>query len=110
MHRRRENGGHTFRVRGAWPACVDVHIGPAFLQRAANVDYDDTKIDEAVLALLGALQFDGGRVWKRYDFAVMDRLHRKGYITEPRGRQESVYLTDEGMRVAKQLAAPFRPP
>lgn len=71
------------------------------------MDYDEAKIDEAVLALLGALEFDDGRVWKRYDFGVMDRLHEQGYITNPRGRQESVYLTDEGMRVAKELAARY---
>ncbi|MDQ0586108.1 Mn-dependent DtxR family transcriptional regulator [Variovorax paradoxus] len=35
----------------------------------------------------------------------MDDLHEKGLITKARGRQESVYLTDEGMRRAKELAA-----
>nr|WP_307636327.1 DUF6429 family protein [Variovorax boronicumulans] len=35
----------------------------------------------------------------------MDGLHKKGLITEARSRQESVYLTDEGMRRAKELAA-----
>lgn len=38
-------------------------------------------------------------------FAVMDALHDKGLITGPHGRQESVYLTDEGLRRAKELAA-----
>ena len=66
--------------------------------------YDEGKIENAVLALLGALEFENGRVWKRYDFGVMDSLHEKGYITNPQGRQESVYLTEQGLLLAKQLA------
>jgi len=67
--------------------------------------YDMVKVEEALLALLGVFEFENGHVWKRYDFSTMDRLHEKGLITEPHGRQESVYLTDEGMRRAKELAA-----
>ncbi|MBD9667130.1 hypothetical protein IB278_24430 [Variovorax sp. VRV01] len=67
--------------------------------------YDMVKVEEALLALLGVFEFENGRVWKRYDFATMDGLHKKGLITEAHGRQESVYLTDEGMRRAKALAA-----
>lgn len=67
--------------------------------------YDMVKVEEALLALLGVFQFENGRVWKRYDFAMMDALHEKGLITEPRGRQESVFLTDEGLRRAEELAA-----
>jgi hypothetical protein len=66
--------------------------------------YDQVKIDDAVLALLGALQFEPGRSWKRYDFAVMDRLYEAGMITQPSGKQESVYLTEEGLRRATALA------
>jgi hypothetical protein len=68
------------------------------------MQYDEAKVEEAVLALLGVFEFEKGRVWKRIDFGVMDTLHAKGYITEPRGRQESVYLTEEGMVAAKRLA------
>lgn len=58
-----------------------------------------------MLALLGANEFENGRVWKRIDFATMDRLHAKGYITDPHGKQESVYLTEQGLALAKTLAA-----
>ncbi|MCP8687304.1 DUF6429 family protein [Marinobacterium sedimentorum] len=57
------------------------------------------------LALLGVFEFENGRVWKRIDFSVMDSLFEKGYITDPKGKTESVYLTEEGMRLAKELAA-----
>jgi hypothetical protein len=73
--------------------------------KARRPPYDESKIEEAVLALLGALEFENGGAWKRYDFAVMDSLHAKGLITGPRDRAESVYLTEEGMRRAKELAA-----
>jgi hypothetical protein len=67
--------------------------------------YNMVKVEEMLLALLGVFEFENGRVWTRYDFATMDGLHKKGLITEAHGRQESVYLTDEGMRRAKELAA-----
>ena len=69
--------------------------------------YDESKIDEVVLALLGAFEFENGRIWKRIDFAVMDRLHEKGYISNPRGKQESAHLTEEGRALAKGLAAQY---
>ncbi|SIQ33338.1 hypothetical protein SAMN05878276_4022 [Aquipseudomonas alcaligenes] len=66
--------------------------------------YDDQKISEVVLALLGVFEFENGMVWKRIDFGVMNDLFDKGYITNPRSRSESVYLTDEGLQLAKELA------
>ena len=69
------------------------------------MQYDEKKIEDAVLALLGVFEFENGRVWKRYEFAVMDALHERGLITEPRGRAESVHLTEEGLALSKQLAA-----
>jgi hypothetical protein len=69
------------------------------------MEYDDKKISEMVLALLGVFEFEHGRVWKKIDFAVMDELFEKGYITDPKRRSESLYLTEEGLRLAKELAA-----
>ncbi|MDM0050626.1 DUF6429 family protein [Variovorax sp. J22R115] len=67
--------------------------------------YDDAKIEEAVLALMGAFEFDKGRVWKGYDFGVMNALHEKGLITDPHGFAKSVNLTEDGKRMARELAA-----
>ncbi len=72
--------------------------------------YDESKIDETVLALLGALEFENGRAWKRYDFAVMERLHERGHIDNPHSRRESVQLTTEGLAFAKSLAAKYFAP
>lgn len=66
--------------------------------------YDDQKIEDALLALLGAFEFDNGRVWKRFDFDVMLALSDKGLISDPRGRAESVHLTPDGLQRAKALA------
>lgn len=68
------------------------------------MEYDNAKLQDAVLALLGAFEFDNGRVWKRYDFSVMDELHNQGLITDPRGHRESVHLTEAGRPKAKTLA------
>jgi len=66
--------------------------------------YDTAKLEETVLALLGAFEFENGRASKRYDFAIMESLHEKGYVTDPRGNRESVNLTEAGMSAAKSLA------
>jgi len=71
------------------------------------MEYDIEKIDEAILALLGALEFDNGRVWKRLNFDAMDRLHANGLISDPKGRAESVYLTEMGLQRAKALASRY---
>ena len=65
--------------------------------------YNQQKIEDAVLALLGAFGFDDGRVWKRLDFSVMQSLSEQGYITDPRGKTESVFLTPDGLAKAKAL-------
>lgn len=65
------------------------------------MDYDEQQVQDVVLALLGVFEFDAGRAWKRYDFAVMEALHLQGLITNPRVRAESVWLTDEGLARAK---------
>jgi len=71
------------------------------------MDYDEKRIDQAVLALLAAFSFDGGRAWKGFDFDVMDRLHAQGLIEDPKGKSKSVRLTqkghDEGLRSAERL-------
>lgn len=68
------------------------------------MEYDDQKIAEVVLALLGAFEFENGRVWKRINFSVMDELFEKGYISDPKSKNESVFLTDQGLLLAKELA------
>ena len=63
---------------------------------------DTDKIDDAVLALL-CLGRHGVRAWKGFDWDTMDRLHQKGYISEPRGKAHSIIFTEEGAKRAEEL-------
>ena len=64
---------------------------------------DDDKIDSAVLALLYLTLHDGYRAWKGHDWGVLDRLHEKGMIQNPVGKQKSVAFTAEGLAEAKRM-------
>ena len=70
------------------------------------MEINEEKIDEAVLALL-YLNFysDHGavRAWKSFDWDAMDRLHKKGLISDPKSKAKSVLVTDEGQKYAKEL-------
>jgi hypothetical protein len=69
-------------------------------------DYNRDKVDDVVLALL-RLNFwtDGGetRAWKGFDWESLDRLHEKGYISDPRGKARSVVMTEQGELRALEL-------
>ena len=70
------------------------------------MDYDEDKVDDAVLALLYLTMWDdrpGTRAWKGHDWAVMDRLHQKGYIGDPQSKAKSVVVTGEGRARAEEL-------
>lgn len=69
--------------------------------------YDESKIDDAVLALLGAFSFDGGRAWKGFDFDVMDRLYARDLIENPASRNKSVWLTADGLERGREIAERF---
>jgi hypothetical protein len=67
------------------------------------MDVDLEKIDEAVLALLYLTLHDEARVWKSFDWDALNRLHEKGYISNPVGKAKSVLLTEEGLRESERL-------
>ena len=67
------------------------------------MEIDTERIDEAVLALLLLGLHDGSRVWKSFDWDAMERLHKKGLISDPVGKAKSVVLTEEGQREAERL-------
>ncbi len=67
------------------------------------MELDSEKIDRAVLALLYLGLHDENRAWKTFDWDVMNRLHEKGYISNPVGKAKSVMFTEEGLREAKRL-------
>jgi Domain of unknown function (DUF6429) len=79
--------------------------------------YDETKIDEAVLAVLYLTAFEEHgmtRAWKGVDWEATKRLHTKGFIDDPTGRAKAISFTDAGLARAKtaaeKLFAPGRAP
>jgi hypothetical protein len=67
------------------------------------MDYDRDKVDEMVLALLWLTPAGDGRAWKSHNWEAMDRLHAKGYISDPKSKANSVMLTEEGQRLSREL-------
>jgi hypothetical protein len=64
---------------------------------------DCDKLAEAALAILSLTLHDGGRVWKGLDWDLMDLLHEKGWIADPRSKTKSVVLTEDGERLAAEF-------
>ena len=68
----------------------------------SNVNLD--KLSEAALAILGLTAFREHQVvraWKGMDWDLLDALHERGWIADPKGKAKSVVLTEEGSRVAE---------
>ena len=71
----------------------------------ANIEYDRDKVEEMVLALLWLTLDADGQAWKSHDWGVLDWLHERGYISDPKSKAMSVLLTKEGQRRAGELFA-----
>ncbi len=70
------------------------------------MDYNKDKVDEFTLALLFlVMETDkvGTRAWKGFNWSTMNRLHDKGYISNPVKKNKSVVVTPEGLQLAKEL-------
>lgn len=67
------------------------------------MEIDTDKVDEAVLALLYLTLHEGSRAWKGLDWDAMNRLHEKGFISNPVGKAKSVVLTEQGLAESERL-------
>lgn len=67
------------------------------------MELDDSKIDDAVLALLTLGLNDGARAWKGFDWDAMDQLHAAGWISDPRTPAKSVVFSESRLPRAGQL-------
>ena len=65
------------------------------------IDWD--RVDEAALAIMLLGLHDGWRTWKGINWEVLNRLHEKGLITDPKSKAKSVIFTDEGLESAQRL-------
>lgn len=64
---------------------------------------DEQKIDRAILALLYLGLHDDNRAWKGFDWDSMNRLHERGYISDPVGKAKSVAFTENGLKESERL-------
>ena len=69
-------------------------------------EFDNQKIDDAVLALL-MLGLHGNRhtarAWKSFDWDSLARLHEAGFIHDPVGKSKSIVFTPEGLSRSEAL-------
>jgi len=74
------------------------------------MEYEKEKVDKYSLALLYLVGWQDGptsRAWKGFDWETMNRLHEKGFISDPKGQAKSVILYEEGFREAEKLSQEF---
>ena len=62
------------------------------------------KVEETVLAVLWLTLHNEVEAWKMIDWDTMDRLHQKGFISDPTHRAKSVVFTEEGLAEAERAA------
>ena len=77
-------------------------------QRPEEPAPDPARIDDAVLALLWltATTEKGDPLtwaWKGHDWEALNRLHEKGFITDPVGKFKRVHFTAEGLERSEAL-------
>ena len=67
-----------------------------------------TRTKSMTLALLWLTSFKdpvGVRAWKGQDWDTMERLHVKGFISDPKSKAKSVVLSEEGEKRSRELFA-----
>ena len=74
--------------------------------------YSEEKVDEYTLALMFLVTNErnkgfGARAWKGFDWETMNRLHKKGFITNPVSKSKSVGISEEGFIKSETLFRKF---
>lgn len=70
------------------------------------MEYNQEKVDEMTLALLYLTTFQDKysvRAWKGLDWDTLNRLHEKGFISNPKTKAKSVVLSEEGVKLSEEL-------
>ena len=65
-------------------------------------EFDWEKLDEVAFAIL-CLTLGEGRAWKGLDWDILNRLHDRGWILDPKNKSKSVVVTQEGQEMAEPL-------
>jgi len=81
-------------------------MGSTHNSRGIEMEYDKDKEDDLVLSLMYLGMFTKHsvrRAWKSFDWDALDRLHEKGYISNPRSAAKSVAVNDSRAKMAESL-------
>jgi hypothetical protein len=65
--------------------------------------FNRERAGDLVLALMQLTLHEERRAWKSFDWDVMNELHERGFITDPRSKAKSVVLTDEGLARSREM-------
>lgn len=76
---------------------------PGTTPPAVPDELDADQLAEVALGLLSLTIHDENRAWKGLDWGVMDLLHERGWIRDPRGAAKSVVLTETGLAAAQTM-------
>ncbi|MEJ2239015.1 MAG: DUF6429 family protein [Gemmatimonadales bacterium] len=71
-----------------------------------TIDWDAVDwegVDQAALAIMLLGLHGGWRTWKGFNWEVLNRLHEKGFITDPKTKAKSVVFTEQGVEEAQRL-------
>jgi hypothetical protein len=74
------------------------------------MEYDKEKVDDMILALLFLTSSQdefATRAWKGLDWEALDRLYKKGLISDPRAKTPTVNLSETGAKRSKELFYKF---
>jgi len=67
---------------------------------------DRKKLMEVALAMLYLTMHGdrfGARAWKGMNWDLLDALHERGWISDPKSKAKSVALSEEGERLAAEF-------
>ncbi|MEN6410875.1 MAG: DUF6429 family protein [Anaerolineaceae bacterium] len=70
------------------------------------MEYNQEKVDEMILALLyltSSRDQYGTRAWKGLNWEALDRLYKKGYISDPQSKSPTLVMSEEGANLSKEL-------
>ena len=68
-----------------------------------NIDREKLlEVGLAMLYLTGHGDEHGARAWKGLDWDLLDALHEKGWISDPKSKAKSVALSEEAAQLAEE--------
>ena len=103
--------GNNYRIRHH-EATKRLSLGVILMLDKTN---PEKAVKELTLLLMYLTRFnEGGRFdsdldteWKGYDFDIINELDEENYIRQGRRSSKSVAITDEGMKLSRELLAKY---